>query len=184
MATILRSNIEYAKQLFNDRLGNPYIYGGTWNPDDDSVGADCSGLVTDVLSAVFFGERGMVWNRQGLSTESYRYRPFGPQRVGPFDLVRVAHYSDFPANAPVIINLHHEGQGGPDSHMNCCVDGVYMESNGSVGCCTLGDGAMVMSNPYWNDWWYVPGPIVEDLAVSTPVDLDSALISALWSQFV
>jgi hypothetical protein len=44
-----------------------------------------------------------------------------------------------------------------------------MESSGSYGCCTLGKsgppvygGAIPMSNPYWNDWWFLAGPITED----------------------
>ena len=181
--SVLRSNINYAKQIFAARLGDPYVYGGTWCSTDPTVGCDCSGLVTDVLSAVFFGPTGMVWNREGLSTESYRYLPLGPNRVGPFDLVQVASFTDFPIDAPMIINIHHEGQGGPDSHMNCAVDGTYMESNGDQGCCTLGGGAMAMSDPYWNDWWYVPGPIIEDVLVN-PKYTDPITISAIASQFL
>lgn len=170
--TALRGNVEYAKQIFGARLGNDYVYGGTWDENDPSVGCDCSGLVTDVLSAVTEGAQ-MIWGREGLSTESYRYKPLGPQRVGPFNLVHVASWRDFPADAAVLINLHHEGAGGPASHMNCCVDGVYMESNGSVGCCTLGGGAMAMDNPYWNDWFYLPGPIEGDIPI-VPLGLDYA----------
>lgn len=182
-----RSAINYAKQIFAARLpygGTPdsYVYGGTWDPDDPSVGCDCSGLVTDVLSACFNGPA-MIWGREGLSTESYRYfdPPLGPHTVGPFPLVRVAHWSQFPPDAPVIINLHHEGAGGPNSHMNCCVDGVYMESNGDVGICTQGTGALTMSNPYWNDWWYVPGPITEDGGVDP---LTPTFYQAVAGQFL
>ena len=177
---ILRSNVDYAKQIFAARLGDPYVYGGTWCSTDPTVGCDCSGLVTDVLSAVFFGPDGMVWDRENLSTESYRYWSPGPHQIGPFDLVQVTSWQDFPDDAAVIINIHHEGEGGPDSHMNCAVDGVYMESNGDQGCCTAGTGAMLKDNPYWNDFWYAPGPIVEDTAGL----LDSSTLQILAGQFL
>lgn len=165
--TILRSSLNYAQQIFYARLPyggteDSYVYGGTWDKDDPSVGCDCSGLVTDILSAVFEGEQNMIWGREGMSTESYRYKPLGMQMIGVFPLMHVSSYTDFPADAVVNIQLHHEGEGGPDSHMNCRCNGIYMESNGDVGICTLGTGAMAMSNGYWNDWWYVPGPVTED----------------------
>lgn len=155
--TVARANIEFAKRIFTDRLGDDYVYGGTWDPFDLSVGCDCSGLVTDILSAVFHGTD-MIWGREGLSTESYRYKPLGPQRVGVFDLVHVASPAEIPADAAVRIDLHHEGAGGPDSHMHCVVDGVVMESNGDHGTCTLPQ-AISPASTYWNDFWFVPGPI-------------------------
>lgn len=158
--TVTRKGIEFSKRIFYDRLGDDYVYGGTFDPFNIKAGADCSGLVTDQLGAVFFGTA-MHWDREGLSTESYRYKPLGPQRIGPFDLVHVAALSDIPADAAVIVNLHHEGAGGPSSHMNCIVDGIYMEESGSYGACTAPQ-AIPADNPYWNDHWYVPGPIVED----------------------
>jgi hypothetical protein len=176
--SILAVNIAYAKQIFNARLpfgGNPnnYVYGGTWDPNDPSVGCDCSGLVTDILSACMDGPS-MPWDRENLSTESYRYKPMGgPQSVGPFQLVQVPSHNDFPPGAAVTINLHHEGAGGPNSHMNCCCDGTYMESNGDVGICTLGTGAMTSDNPYWNDWWALLGPIT-----------GSTEAAMVWSQFL
>jgi hypothetical protein len=179
---VLRSHVGYAQQIFAARLpygGTPdnYVYGGTWDPNDPSVGCDCSGLVTDILSAVFDGPD-MPWDREGLSTESYRYLPLGPQQVGPFALLHVGSYSDFPPDAVVNIQLHHEGAGGPQSHMNCRCDGVYMESNGEVGCCTLGTGAMAMSDPYWNDFWCVPGPIINDTGLDYAAPPAPALVAA------
>jgi len=175
---IQRKNVEYAKQIFNDRLGDDYVYGGTFDPNDIKAGADCSGLVTDELGALFFGT-GMHWDREGLSTESYRYKDLGPQRIGPFDLVHVAHWQDIPADAVATINLHHEGEGGPDSHMNVIIDGVYMEESGTYGCCTA-PKAIPKDNTYWNDWYYVPGPIVEDgtpLVTNEPTDTIFADVS-------
>lgn len=161
---ITRANVEFAKRIFYDRLGDEYVYGGTWNPLDTHAGCDCSGEVTDELGACVLGP-GMHWDREGLSTESYRYLPLGPNQVGPFSLVHVRAPGDIPADAVVKIALHHEGAGGPDSHMWCEVDGVRMETNGSVGTCTA-PVAMTIDNPYANDWWYLPGPIQEG---GTPV---------------
>jgi hypothetical protein len=171
LMTITRGDVEFAKRIFFDRLGDDYVYGGTWDSSNQSVGCDCSGLVTDVLSAVFNGTD-MVWGREGLSTESYRYQPFGQQQIGPFNLMHVASLGDIPAGTPVTINLHHEGDGGPHSHMNCVVDGVYMESSGTYGCCTA-PKAIASDSSYWNDHWYVVGPIVEDGTSPTPAHVDS-----------
>lgn len=171
---LTRTDVDYAKKIFADRLpygGTPdsYVYGGTWDADDPSVGCDCSGLVTDILSACTHGPA-MPWDRENVSTETYRYKGLGgPQPVGPFSLVHVGSFSDFPPEAVVRISLHHEGAGGPNSHMNCWCDGTYMESNGDVGICTLGTGALAMSNSYWNDWWYLAGPIDGIDLMSTPV---------------
>jgi hypothetical protein len=165
---VTRKNVEFAKRIFTDRIGDPYVYGGTWNPFDLSVGCDCSGLVTDILSATFDGTA-MPWDREGLSTESYRYKPMGQQQVGPFTLMHVSSPDQIPANAVMRIDLHHEGEGGPDSHMHCVLDGLVMESNGDHGTCTLPQ-AISPDSSYWNDWWYVPGPIVEDgVTPLTPV---------------
>jgi hypothetical protein len=171
MPAILRSSVDLAESEFNRYLGDDYVYGGT-GPGGYNPGFDCSGLVDYILYLVVNGTtEGFVRN---MSTESYRYKDLGgPQPVGPFSLYHVASYTDFPPSAVVLINLHHEGQGGPDSHMNCAIRNgsglFYMESNGSVGVCTLGKsgapqygGAMAMSNSYWNDWYYLAGPIMDD----------------------
>lgn len=180
--TVSRGNVEFAKRIFYDRLGNDYVYGGTFDPFDIKAGADCSGLVTDELGAVFFGTA-MKWDREGLSTESYRYRDYGPQRVGPFDLVHVGSLGDIPADAAVVINLHHEGAGGPDSHMNCIVDQIYMEESGTYGACTA-PKAIPANSSFWNDHWYVPGPIVEDGATPAVVPTEpSDTIFADVSEF-
>jgi hypothetical protein len=163
---ITAANVDYAKEIFHARIGDPYIYGGTWSRDDPSVGCDCSGLVTDVLSAVFHGPD-MIWGREGISTESYRYKPMGPQTIGGvFPLMHVARPSDIPADAVVRIDLHHEGNGGPHSHMHCVVEGIVMESNGSHGTCTLPGGAISPDSGYWNDWWYLPGPVTGEDGLS------------------
>lgn len=163
---VTRTYVNFAKRIFSDRIGDPYVYGGTWDPFNLSTGCDCSGLVTDILSACFHGT-GMIWGREGISTESYRYKPWGPQLVaGIFPLFHVNSPSEIPSDAIMRIDLHHEGNGGPNSHMHCVLDGIVMESNGSHGTCTLPGGAIDPNSSYWNDWWYLPGPITEDTVVA------------------
>ena len=44
--------------------------------------------------------------------------------------------------------------------MNIQLDGILMEESGSYGWCTS-PRAIPTDSGYWNDHWYVPGPIVE-----------------------
>lgn len=159
----LRANVDYCKQIFRERLGNPYVYGGVYSKTNKRQGCDCSALVAHMLNAVLFGAN-MQWNRvdptQGnawITTESWR--PIEVGQRGPFGTITVASANDFPADAVVKICLHHGPGGGVASHMNCAVDGVLMESNGDNGTCTTGTGAMPLNSSYWNDWAYLPGPI-------------------------
>ena len=166
--TVTRGNVEFAKKVFADRLDAPYVYGGKYDPLNPRIGTDCSGLVGDELDAVNLGAA-MPWQRS-VSTESWPYdyvnnRAVPPGTAGPKGTIAVASLADVPADAAVIVNIHHGG-GGADSHTQCIVDGVVMESNGSHGTCTSGGGAMDPNSTYWTDHWYLPGPIVED---GTPV---------------
>lgn len=161
--TITRKNIEFAKVIAHDRRGNPYVYGGTWDPFDRSAGADCSGCVVDELDAAVNGTA-MAWSRHGLSTEDWRPPSMGgaaDPSNGPFGTVMVNHPDDFPADAAVLIALHHGPGGGANSHMWCQVDDLPIETNGDDGT-VLGADAMSVHNLYANNWWYLPGPIVED----------------------
>lgn len=162
--TVTRKNVEFAKKVFIDRLGDPYVYGGNWDPLNLKTGTDCSGLVGDCLDAVILGTA-MPWQRS-VTTESWAYdyannRPAAPGAVGPKGSIAVASLADVPADAAVVVNIHHGG-GGEDSHTQCIVDGWVMESNGDHGTCTTGTGAMDPNSGYWTDHWYLPGPIVED----------------------
>lgn len=155
---VTKANLEFAKRIFADRVGNDYVYGGCWNPHDTSIGTDCSGLVIAICDAVRNGT-GMAWSRHGMSTESWR--PIDVGQVGTmFNTVCVADPSHFPRDAAVKIALHHGPGGGANSHMWCEVDGVRMESNGSDGCVTGNQAMSVYDTRYANDWHYIPGPIV------------------------
>lgn len=157
LMAVLRANVEFAKRIFQDRVGNDYVYGGNWNPFDLKVGTDCSGLVIDVCDAVRNGTA-MAWTRHGMSTESWR--PIEVGQTGTiFNTICVASPNDFPADAAVKIAIHHGPGGGANSHMWCEVEGIRMESNGSDGCVTGNRARSVYDTSYANDWHYLPGPI-------------------------
>jgi len=159
VAGVPRANVEFAKRIGLDRVGNGYVYGGNWSPTDVQRGTDCSGLVVDICDAVRNGT-GMAWSRHGMSTESWR-----PIEVGQsgtiFNTICVASPADFPPDAVVKIALHHGPGGGANSHMWCEVDGVRLESNGSDGCVTGPRARSVYDTAYANDWAYIPGPITD-----------------------
>lgn len=157
LMAVLRANVEFAKRIFQDRVGNDYVYGGNWNPFNVKVGTDCSGLVVDICDAVRNGTA-MAWTRHGMSTESWR--PIEVGQTGTiFNTICVASPNEFPADAAVKIAIHHGPGGGANSHMWCEVEGIRMESNGSDGCVTGNQARSVYDTNYANDWHYLPGPI-------------------------
>lgn len=178
---VQRNTIEFSRVIAYDRHLDPYVYGGTWNPFDRTVGADCSGCVVDILDAAVNGTA-MAWSRHGLSTESWRPPAMGGSADpanGPFGTVMVDDPAQFPANAAVLIALHHGPGGGENSHMWCEIDGLRIETHGSDnthpdGATVLNDGAdysdqvlnvrTVDTGAVYggNNFWYLPGPIVED----------------------
>ena len=165
-----RANVEFAKRIGLDRVGNDYVYGGNWSPTVVGRGTDCSGLVVDICDAVRNGTR-MAWSRHGMSTESWR--PIEVGQTGTiFNTVCVASPKDFPPDAVVKIAIHHGPGGGANSHMWCEVDGIRLESNGSDGCVTGSQARSVYDTSYANDWHYLPGPIsdgdptIEELLMS------------------
>ncbi|SHQ64069.1 Bacteriophage protein [Mycobacteroides abscessus subsp. bolletii] len=163
LMAVLRANVEFAKRIFQDRVGNDYVYGGNWNPFNLKVGTDCSGLVIDVCDAVRNGTA-MAWTRHGMSTESWR--PIEVGQTGTiFNTICVASPNEFPADAAVKIAIHHGPGGGANSHMWCEVEGIRMESNGSDGCVTGNQARSVYDTSYANDWHYLPGPITGQVGV-------------------
>ncbi len=162
-----RKNISFGQQIAIDREGDPYVYGGNWDPFNRKTGTDCSGCVVDELDAGINGTA-MEWTRHGLSTEDWRAPSHGGRANpldGPFRTVQVAHPGLFPADAAIKIALHHGPGGGVNSHMWCQIDQLRVETNGDNGT-VLRDNALAVDDPYGNDWWYLPGPIVED---GTPI---------------
>jgi hypothetical protein len=176
--TLQRSGIEFAKRVFLDRLttqdqaisqpheinminegpGDPYIYGGCYDPFNFGIGADCSGCVGIMTAAVFNGTK-MGWQRY-FSTETF---------PGPFQGFRQTSQDDLVNNDHVMKVCICHGGGGPNSHMNCTVDGWVMESNGDYGTCTLNHGAIPEDSSYWNDFWVLDDTINEDIIRRQPM---------------
>lgn len=181
MVNLLRSDIEFAKRVFLDRLttdaqpladkseidqgpGDEYEYGGTFDPYNFGVGADCSGLCGIVLGAALYGT-GMEWGRL-FSTETF---------PGPLPGFRQTTQSDLiTGDYPIKVMIYHGG-GGPNSHMACQIDGWDMESNGSFGVCTVKPEITGISSTLWNDWWVFDGPIVEDTTWRQPMSFPRGL---------
>lgn len=161
---ILRANVDYFWSIFRPRNNKRYGYGGVWAKNDVNRTTDCSGLVTHALDACINGAN-MKWSRHGLSTEAYRYVG-GPGSKGPFGTIRVARWQDIPANAAIKIGLMHGPGGGANSHMSATVDGIAVESSGSGGQ-RFGGNARHYNNSLYHDWFYLPGPIIND-GTTTP----------------
>ena len=168
-----RKAVEFAKVIAYDRRGNDYVYGGNWVPlpVGNKIGTDCSGCVTDELDAAI-NDTAMEWTRHGLSTESWRPPAMGGAANpanGPFGTVMVDNPTQYPADAAVLVAFHHGPGGGANSHTWCQVDNVKIETNGDDGT-VLNDGTPqyadrvldVRDTSYANNWWFLPGPIVED----------------------
>lgn len=175
---VLQSSVNWLLQQAHARLGDDYVYGGVYSPDDLSQGADCSGVVGWALEALTKTPAHMSW-AHNVSTESWPY-DYGndtaatPGTVGPYGTIAVASLADIPADAALTINIMHGG-GGEDSHTNCIVplpnslpyEGVIVESNGDAGSCTNGTGGNPSTASLWTDHWYLPGPWLFDVL---PVD--------------
>lgn len=174
-----RKDLSFAQQIAIDRRGDPYVYGGNWDPMDRSTGTDCSGCVIDELDASINGTA-MQWRRnadgEGGSTEDFRPPSMGgaanPSN-GPFGLIMVNDPSEFPPDAAVLVAFHHGAGGGANSHTWCQVDKLKIETNGDSGT-VLWNGAQftddvldvhTIDTPTQygaNNWWYLPGPVAED----------------------
>lgn len=149
--------MDYALAIAEARDDMPYGYGGCWQRFNVRVTTDCSGIVTHMLDALLHGAE-MAWSRHGISTETYRYVG-GPGSKGPFGTIRVAHPRDIPDDAILRIGLHHGPGGGANSHMACTLKGKNIESAGGGKGQNVGAPSWGYDNPYFHDWFYLPGPL-------------------------
>lgn len=150
--TLLRTNVEFAKQLFLRRRGDVYVYGGNYSRDIPSIGADCSESAGIYLSAALYGPAAMGWTRF-FSTETF------PGSLPGFHRVSRQQFLD--SDSPLKVVIKHGG-GGPNSHMAISIDGWVMESSGTYGTCDAFSGAISQDGYYWNDWLVFDGKITED----------------------
>ncbi len=190
MATTLRSSIEATKRVFKDRLstdqqpldnpnnidggpGDPYVYANVGDSNNLGIGFDCSGLCSVVLPIALRGLSvwaGIGYQRQ-FSTDTFASWAAGPGG-GAWKQTTEA---DLQSGSYPLKVMIHTGS-GPDGHMACIVDGVWMESNGTYGLCTAPDEITSMS--YWDQFWVWTGTITEDTpyreTLSYPRGLDYA----------
>lgn len=170
---LTRRNVEFAKRVFVDRLGDEYVYGGYYDAFNLKTGADCSGSAGIFIGAAINGADRMSWTRQ-FTTENF---------PGPFQGFRQTTQADLlHGSYPIKVCIHHGG-GGPNSHMQMHLDGVVMESNGSHGTCTAGRGAMDPADPYWDAFWVMDGSIVEDGTPRTEIPTMTDTLFADVSEF-
>ena len=178
---VRRKTVSFGQQIAIDRHNDFYVFGGNWDPFHRQTGTDCSGCVVDALDGSINGTA-MEWTRHGLSTEDWRPPSMGGNANplnGPFGTVMVDNPSQFPADAAVLVALHHGPGGGANSHMWCQVDQLAIETHGPDDSPDGGtrlnsrnsedfndDVRDVHDTSFANNWWYLPGPIVED---GTPI---------------
>jgi hypothetical protein len=179
MTQLLRSDVEFAKRVFLDRLttdqqsladpnnidggpGDQYVYAGVGDSSNFGIGFDCSGLCGVVLALAISGP--------GFFSGVGYYRLFSTETFpGPLNGFRQTTQADLiNGNYPLKVCIMHGG-GGPDSHMACQIDGWDMESNGDYGLCTAEGQITGIASDYWNDWWVWDGPITEDTTYRTPM---------------
>ena len=165
---ILQTNVDYMwNTVVNPRLGvAPYTFGGSFVADNPTVGTDCSGAVSAELEALLYGPA-MQWPRQFWTGT---FSGATPGQSGPFggvavtaQLVCIAHYSDAPSDAAMIIAVKQD----PDpsnAHMICQVGGVTIEMGGDGNTYhtnkTDPTCSRIDDTSEFNQWFYLPGSAV------------------------
>lgn len=204
--TVLLSSLEYFwNVLVFPRLGSAvhiadsYAWGGSFSATNVNQGTDCSGAVSDELSALVRGAN-MIYPRQFWTGS---FSGITPGQTGPFagiadttDLVCIAEPTDAPADAAMIIAIIQTGPNpalAADAHMICRVPsltsvgtdirqtGIDIEmggqSNNYHSSQTDSTCASVMDTTEFNQWLILPGPIVDDTDDSTSPQAIRAVIS-------
>jgi len=167
--------------LVNPRLGHAghapdsYVWGGSFSRDDINQGTDCSGAVSAELSAMVRGP-GCIYQRQFYTGT---FAGANPGDHGPWggvddtrDLVCIASPGDAPFGAAMIIAIRQMAD-PTDAHMICSVPTsvggpwTTIEMGGPPDNYHL--GVTAIDNPEFNQWFYLPGPILTDGAPPPPV---------------
>lgn len=150
------------REVVGPRLGDPYVWGGSFDPNNPLHGTDCSGAVSECLEALVNG-RNMNWHRQFWTGTFSSARPGD---VGPFggvtvtkDLVCIESPYAAPDDAAMVIAIR-QLPDPTDAHMVCSVDGCMIESGGSAGGFHIGKPSTNIDDPMFNQWFYLPGPFV------------------------
>lgn len=168
-----QANVDYLwNVVVNPRLGDFYVWGGSFDRNNPSIGTDCSGAVSAALCALLYGP-GMPYQRQFWTGT---FAGVNPGDHGPFggaactsNLVCIAGPDLAPSDAAMIIAVRQHSDPG-DSHMICQVGGITIEMGGNE---VTPDGIerdyhTNVTNPNcsriddtneFNQWFYLPGPV-------------------------
>lgn len=164
------ANLKFMWDNINARIGTPYTWGGTLDPDDPSVGTDCSGAVGFVIEALLYGAR-MNWDRPFWTGTFAGMRP--GQVAQPWGLVCISGPFVGPADAAAIVAIH-QGPSADTSHMIVRVldrtldpDGIDIEDS-SDGLQKY-DRAASIDDPQFNQWFYLPGPLEQAGVLTVPL---------------
>lgn len=158
------TNVDYMWNVVVDpRIGiAPYAFGGSFDPNNVTVGTDCSGAASAELGALIYGQN-MPWTRQFWTGT---FADAVPGQTGPFGgvaetapLVCIASPAEAPSDAAMIIAVLQDPD--PDeAHMICQVGGINIEMGGPTDSYVMGSRATDIHNPEFNQWFYLPGPVV------------------------
>ena len=170
--------------LIDRRIGDPYNWGGCFDPVDLTVGADCSGCAGMVIAALQQGTK--VLFQHYISTMDFA--GLNPGDRAPMGTVIVDSLDSIPLDAAVKISIL-QGDSPEESHMIVAVqqeiggDYITIESGGSENCLATGDAATPLDSGEFNQWAYLPGPIIDDTptpgtAAMTPEQAQQ--LSQIW----
>lgn len=139
------------------KSGLPYGYGGAFSRTNPQASTDCSGVTGAAGMFLATGNDANLYVRHG-STESWRLDADG-QYGG---LTKVSNPSQIPADAVLRAGFQHGG-GGVYSHTACTIEHANWESRGTPGV-LYGSAARGWNDSLFHEHWYLPGPVVDDLA--------------------
>lgn len=169
---ISAANLTWMWQQVDARIGTPYTWGGTLDPNDPSRGTDCSGAVGFVIEALRDGPR-MSWDRPFWTGTFAGMRPGDVAQ--PWGLVCIPGPFSYPADAAAVVAIN-QGPTADTSHMIVRVldkrfdpAGIDIEDAGNG--LQKYDRAASIDDPQFNQWFYLPGPL-EKLPGPPPVVTD------------
>jgi hypothetical protein len=166
--TIPVANLTFLwETVVNPRLGCAYAWGGSFSATDVMTGTDCTGAGSAELSALVDGPSGMVWQRQFYTGT---FAGATPGDTGPWgnvacttNLVCISSPHAAPFGTAMIIAVRQMADPA-DSHMIVSVPifvggpWTTIEMGGNANNYHLGQVAI--NDPEFNQFFYLPGPIV------------------------
>jgi hypothetical protein len=196
--TVQYSALEFMwNQVILPRVGDVYVYGGSLSPTAVQQGTDCTGACSEVNEALQYGAA-MNWNRQFWTGT---FAGASPGNVGPFGdavsttpWVCIADAHDAPSDAACIFSVL-QLTDPTQAHMVCAAPaldgsglvgiesgGSYTDANGN-SILHISPTATSIYDPMFNQFFYLPGPIIGWPATDVTVT-DPATLSAISAQFL